>query len=187
MKVYIKKKAFGSKVVFSDFSLTIKDGVTSMIMAPSGWGKTTLLRIMSLLDKDYEGEVEPKEERNIVLFQENRLVEGISVLSNLMALGVEKERCLETLTSLGLFDERDKKVSELSGGMKRRVALSRVLLLPGERYFLDEPFTGLDDECKKETADYIAHRLKGKTVIVVSHNKEDGALLKAENTIILGE
>ena len=58
MKVNIKKKAFGSDVIFSDLSLTIKEGVTSFIMAPSGWGKTTLLRIMAGLDDDYEGTVE---------------------------------------------------------------------------------------------------------------------------------
>ena len=83
MKVNIKKKAFGSDIIFSDLSLTIKEGVTSFIMAPSGWGKTTLLKIMAGLDNDYEGTVESKSDNNIVLFQENRLVEGISVLSNL--------------------------------------------------------------------------------------------------------
>ena len=54
MKVNIKKKAFGTNVIFSDFSLSIKEGVTSFIMAPSGWGKTTLLRIMAGLDDDFE-------------------------------------------------------------------------------------------------------------------------------------
>ena len=187
MKIYIKKKAFGSKVIFSDFSLSIKDNLVSFFMAPSGWGKTTLIRIMAGLDDDYEGSVEPKVKGNIVLFQENRLVEGISVLSNLLALGVEEEKCIDVLSHLGLYDDRYKKVSQLSGGMKRRVALSRVLLLQGERYFLDEPLTGLDDECKKETALYIAKRLNGKTVVVVSHDKEDSALLGAVDTIVLGE
>ena len=90
MKVNIKKKAFGTNVIFSDFSLSIKEGVTSFIMAPSGWGKTTLLRIMAGLDDDFEGSVDGKSGNNIVLFQENRLVEGISVLSNLKALGVRE-------------------------------------------------------------------------------------------------
>ena len=187
MKVNIKKKAFGSDVIFSDLSLTIKEGVTSFIMAPSGWGKTTLLRIMAGLDDNYEGTVESKCDNNIVLFQENRLVEGISVLSNLKALGVKEEDSIDVLSHLSLYEERNKKVSELSGGMKRRVALSRVLLLSGDRYFLDEPFTGLDDECKRETAFYIAKKLSGKTVVVVSHNKEDSLLLRAVDTLVLGE
>ena len=68
MKVNIKKKAFGTNVIFSDFSLSIKEGVTSFIMAPSGWGKTTLLRIMAGLDDDFEGSVDGKSGNNIVLF-----------------------------------------------------------------------------------------------------------------------
>lgn len=187
MKVYIKKKSFGDKTLFSDFSLSIKDGVTTLIMAPSGWGKTTLLRIMANLDREYEGYIEPEGERNIVLFQENRLIEGISVISNLLALKIDREKCLDVLSHLGLWEAKDKKVSELSGGMKRRVALSRVLLLSGDRYYLDEPFTGLDDDCKRETARYIASKLKGKSVVVVSHNREDGLLLGAAETLILGE
>ena len=86
MKIYIKRKAFGDNLLFSDFSLSIKEGKTSFLMAPSGWGKTTLIRIMASLDSEYEGYVEPKANGNIVLFQENRLVEDISVLSNLLAL-----------------------------------------------------------------------------------------------------
>ena len=187
MKVNIKKKAFGTNVIFSDFSLSIKEGVTSFIMAPSGWGKTTLLRIMAGLDDDFEGSVDGKSGNNIVLFQENRLVEGISVLSNLKALGVREEECIDVLSHLSLYEDRFKKISELSGGMKRRVALSRVLLLSGDRYFLDEPFTGLDDDCKRETALYVAKKLSGKTVVVVSHNKEDSLLLGAVDTLVLGE
>ena len=187
MKIYIKRKAFGDNLLFSDFSLSIKEGKTSFILAPSGWGKTTLIRIMASLDNEYEGYVEPKANGNIVLFQENRLVEDISVLSNLLALGLGKDKCLEALGRLDLYEDRYKKVSQLSGGMKRRVALSRVLLLSGDRYFLDEPFAGLDDESKRKAAQYIKERLKGKTLVVVSQNKEDSMLLDAEDIIILGE
>ena len=180
MKIYIKRKAFGDNLLFSDFSLSIKEGKTSFLMAPSGWGKTTLIRIMASLDNEYEGYVEPKANGNIVLFQENRLVEDISVLSNLLALGLGKDKCLEALGRLDLYEDRYKKVSQLSGGMKRRVALSRVLLLSGDRYFLDEPFAGLDDESRRKAAQYIKERLKGKTLVVVSHNKEDSMLMQKE-------
>ena len=180
MKIYIKRKAFGDNLLFSDFSLSIKEGKTSFLMAPSGWGKTTLIRIMASLDSEYEGYVEPKANGNIVLFQENRLVEDISVLSNLLALGLGKDKCLEALGRLDLYEDRYKKVSQLSGGMKRRVALSRVLLLSGDRYFLDEPFAGLDDESRRKAAQYIKERLKGKTLVVVSHNKEDSMLMQQE-------
>ena len=155
-------------------------------MAPSGWGKTTLLRIASGLDRDFEGEVE-KGGRNVVLFQEDRLVEGISALSNLLALGKGKEECLASLSILGLEGQERKKVSELSGGMKRRVAIARVLLMDGDRFFLDEPFTGLDGETKEAVASVLKKKLKGKTVVVVSHSEEDGPLMDSDDIIYLGE
>ena len=187
MRVEIRKKAFGSKVVLSGLSLTFPEGETTMIMAPSGWGKTTLLRIMAGLDLDYEGNIEDHGGRSIILFQEDRLVEKISALSNLRALGKGKRECVDILSALGLEKECGKKVSELSGGMKRRVAIARTLLSEGERYYLDEPFSGLDDKTKEKTALFVREKLKGKTVVVVSHSEEDGVLLGVKNKIVLGE
>ena len=118
MKLEIVKKAFDGKTVLSDLSLDFPEGRTTLLMAPSGRGKTTLLRIASGLDRDFEGKVETGG-KNVILFQEDRLVEGISALSNLLALGKGKEECLESLFLLGLEGQERKKVSELSGGMKR--------------------------------------------------------------------
>ncbi|MGN1163878.1 MAG: ATP-binding cassette domain-containing protein, partial [Candidatus Ornithospirochaeta sp.] len=162
MRVEIKRKAFGDKIVMSELSLFFPEGESTLLMAPSGWGKTTLLRIMAGLDRDYEGRVEGNGGRSIILFQEDRLVEEISALSNLRALGKEKNVCIDILSALGLENEWEKKVRDLSGGMKRRVAIARMLLSEGEMYFLDEPFSGLDDKTREKTADLIAGRLSGK-------------------------
>ena len=186
MKLDIVRKAFDGKTVLSDLSLDFPEGRTTLLMAPSGWGKTTLLRIASGLDRDFEGKVETGG-KNVVLFQEDRLVEGISALSNLLALGKGKEECLASLSILGLEGQERKKVSELSGGMKRRVAIARVLLMDGDRFFLDEPFTGLDGETKEAVASVLKKKLKGKTVVVVSHSEEDGPLMDSDDIIYLGE
>ena len=186
MKLEIVRKAFDGKTVLSDLSLDFPEGRTTLLMAPSGWGKTTLLRIASGLDRDFEGKVETGG-KNVVLFQEDRLVEGISALSNLLALGKGKEECLASLSILGLEGQERKKVSELSGGMKRRVAIARVLLMDGDRFFLDEPFTGLDGETKEAVASVLKKKLKGKTVVVVSHSEEDGPLMDSDDIIYLGE
>lgn len=183
MKVLIREKRFGDEVVLRNVSLEIREHKTTLIMAPSGWGKTTLLRILLSLDKDYDGELSDNEGRSVILFQENRLVEDISALSNLRALGKDRKECLSILSELGLGDMAEKKVRELSGGEKRRLAIARMLLVEGERYFLDEPFSGLDDDTRERTASLIREGLKGKTVVLVSHNREDGVLLGAEEKI----
>ena len=108
MKLEIVKKAFDGKTVLSDLSLDFPEGRTTLLMAPSGWGKTTLLRIASGLDRDFEGEVE-KGGRTVVLFQEDRLVEGISALSNLLALGKGRRSALSLSSSLALRDRRGRR------------------------------------------------------------------------------
>ena len=71
--------------------------------------------------------------------------------------------------------------------MKRRVAIARVLLMDGDRFFLDEPFTGLDEETKEAVASVLKKKLKGKTVVVVSHIEEDGLLMGSDDIIYLGD
>ena len=64
--------------------------------------------------------------------------------------------------------------------MKRRVAIARALTRNGDILFLDEPFTGLDVPCRKKTADYILSQSTGKTIILVSHDKTEAALLQSK-------
>ena len=77
-------------------------------------------------------------------------------------------------------DALHKPVSELSGGMRRRVAIVRALIVRPDFLFLDEPFTGLDGVARELTADIIKEITKAKTVIMVSHSEEDANLLDAK-------
>ena len=74
----------------------------------------------------------------------------------------------------------DQPASELSGGMKRRVALARALYEPGKLVILDEPFTGLDRETKQEVIDYLLEQQNGRILLVATHGEDDAALLGAE-------
>ena len=80
---------------------------------------------------------------------------------------------------MGLYEDRNKAVITLSGGMRRRVALLRALLSNGNLIILDEPFKGLDEELKNKVIEYVKEKTKGKTVIVITHDIKDVKLLEA--------
>jgi NitT/TauT family transport system ATP-binding protein len=85
------------------------------------------------------------------------------------------------LSRTGLGTEAFRKpVRELSGGMRRRVAIARAMMAKPDILFLDEPFSGLDDVAKADTAKLITAHSWGATIIMVSHSEEDAALLHGE-------
>ncbi len=82
--------------------------------------------------------------------------------------------------AVGLCGYEGKPVSQLSGGMKRRVAIVRAICSQGGLLLLDEPFTGLDEVTKGQAIRYIKERTKGRTVVMVTHDAKDAAHLGAE-------
>ena len=175
-------KAYGEKTVLRDFSHTFPAGKRTCIMVPSGCGKTTLLRIILGLETQDRGTMTGRPERVSAVFQENRLFEDFSALSNLAAVCHHGDRQImsDHLTELGLGDSLHKPVRTLSGGMKRRVAIARAVLAPGELMILDEPFTGLDQDTKKIVLDYLKHHSQGRTLLVVTHDPAERDALADE-------
>ncbi len=92
--------------------------------------------------------------------------------------------------AVGLSGYEEKPVSQLSGGMKRRIAIVRAVCAAGELLLLDEPFTGLDEETRKQVIRYIKDRTAGQTVVLVTHDAQDavrmGAKKKEINYIVGG-
>ncbi len=177
MRIFIEEKKFDSKVVLENLSLSVAPEEKVLIIAPSGKGKTTLLRIISGLDRDFKGKIEECFNFPAMVFQEDRLIEDISVIANLLAVTNDKKKILELLGKVGLGDAENKKVSTLSGGMKRRVAIIRALLLDYDVLVLDEPFTGMNDELKKVVSDVILKENKNRALILVTHSKEEADYL----------
>ena len=185
MRIDIREKKFGSKIIFRDASFTFPDGKRTAVLGESGSGKTTLMRLLSSLDRDFSGYIDNPPRLPIVLFQEDRLSEGISAISNLMAVTDDRDAALSALSSVALAGEEHTKVRDLSGGMKRRLAIARVLLLDFDVLFLDEPFRGLDDETKGRIAELILSRLEGRTLVFITHSKDEIELLQADSVIRL--
>ena len=176
-------KSYGGLSVLRDVSLEAPPGRISRVTGPSGAGKTTLLRLLMGLERPDQGRVyDPASWRFGAVFQENRLLERLDAEENLrFALGRDYDpaRAAALLGELGLELSPGKPVGEYSGGMKRRLALARALLVPGGALILDEPFTGLDGENRLRAADCIRRCLGERPAVLVSHVPADWEALEA--------
>lgn len=188
------EKFYDGKPVLEDFNLTMEAGERYLLMAPSGTGKTTLLKILTGLERADRGMIQGMSGSVGMVFQEDRLCEEYDAVCNIM-LGMGKSYRKE-LGKCGLTGQRlaeyvgaqaaeilpkdclTKPVSNLSGGMRRRVSLLRAVLSGADVLVLDEPFTGLDEENRARCTEYLDRQLQGRTLLAVTHREEDVALLQ---------
>ena len=161
-------KSFGSQQVLSDFCAVYQAGEIYVMRSPSGSGKTTLLNILAGLLQPDSGSVESTGNYSMV-FQEDRLCMDYSAVKNVELVTGDVTRAEEALGKLLMQSALHKPCRELSGGMKRRVALVRAMEAESDYILLDEPFTGLDSRTRALAEEYIRERQKGRTVIIVSH------------------
>ncbi|UJW56146.1 ATP-binding cassette domain-containing protein [Bacillus sp. A116_S68] len=186
-------KTFGERALFTDFNLSVPEGAFLAITGESGTGKTTLLNMLSLLEKPDNGDItidskiNPSKREIMLLrrhtigylFQNYALIPNETVEKNIaLALRYQKERAwkdviAETLERVGLKGFEKKKVYTLSGGEQQRVAFARMIAKDCRYIFADEPTGNLDSK----NADHIfslleeTHR-QGKTVLLVTHDME---------------
>ena len=181
-------KAFGEKIIFQDFSLTVNNGDFLVFTGKSGCGKSTILNIIVGLEKVDDGSVlfdgfniyERKNQRKYYseyvnfLFQNFALIESKTVRENLNIIPKQYREEIsieESLENVGLLNEIDTKVYKLSGGEQQRVALARVSLKKCKVILADEP-TGSLDFCNAQEVIRKLTELNdnGKTIILVTHN-----------------
>lgn len=173
MKINNLTKAFGNNTVFKDFNLEIKDNQVTYIMGKSGIGKTTLFKMIAGLDKDYTGNIS-FEGSIAYVFQEPRLFPHLSVLNNLKIVNdFPTYDAYEILSTVELGGCENMMPSELSGGMKMRLSIARAIYYNADVILMDEPFVSIDSDTKERIAKSIFDLLKGKTVIVISHDQNE--------------
>ena len=173
-------KQFGEKTLFRDLCLTVEGPV--VLWAPSGWGKTTLLRILMGLDTPNAGRVRGVG-RAAAVFQEDRLCPQLTALQNvtLVLPGSEKqykEQIGSDFQQLGMDAAAlALPAARLSGGQKRRTALLRALWAPSDTLLLDEPFTGMDPDTLAAAAALLRTRCGTEPVLLATHDREAIRLL----------
>lgn len=190
-------KNYGKDKILSNINLTVEKGEMVAIVGESGSGKTTLLNLIGLIAKKDRGEIQLFNKKNIAihskeamllrrskigyLFQNYGLVEDESVMWNLllaleykkMSKKEKKTRINDLLKDFGLTHLSEKMIYQLSGGEQQRIAVIRLLLQESELVLADEPTASLDEENEKMILNYLQLlREQGKTIVVVTHNKE---------------
>ncbi len=169
--------SFDQKPIFTCFNLDITENCITALMAPSGMGKTTLLRLIAGLLTPQSGSIETYGKSTGIMFQEPRLFGQLTVLQNVMLVvkdkAQKKEIAMQLLHDFDVADAADKYPDELSGGMAKRVSLARAIAYDTEILLLDEPFSALDRDTKKNVMDKARELLRGKTVLFVTHDASE--------------
>ena len=186
--------------VLDDISFDVPAGEMICILGPSGCGKTTLLKILSGFLKPSAGKVllrgrpvsGPGPDRCVV-FQEDALFPWLTVAEN-VAFGLKgkgrgrrhQEMVDRYLDLVGLLAFRDYLPGEISGGMKQRVALARVLILEPEILLMDEPFAALDAQTREEMHQLLLRlwQALSHTIIFVTHDVREAVTL-ADRVIVM--
>lgn len=178
--------SYGDKTVLKDFSFSAEEGVSTAILGPSGFGKTTLMELACGFLKPQSGELIPFENKKTsYIFQEDRLLPWRSALENLTALNISEKKAFEYLSAVGLSDSATKYPDELSGGMQRRLAIARALAFGGDLFFFDEPLRGLDMKTSAEILELVGNEIKGKTAFIITHSPVEAFAL-CERIIVAG-
>ena len=182
LKIDIALKRFdaNSPPLFENFRLTLAPGSVVALTGPSGVGKSTLLRLIGGIDRDFSGTItidgRPASEAPPpgFVFQDPRLLPWLTALDNIRAMraGTTREAALAHLEAVGLVDAAALYPHQLSGGMQRRVGLARALSVNRGLLLLDEPFVSLDPalvaEMEALLGEVLAHT--GATTLIVTHD-----------------
>ena len=172
LKVKDLSLTFNKSPVIDSLTYEFEENKVTAVIGESGIGKTSLLNILCGLLKPTGGDITNDYKKIAVVFQEPRLFDWMTAEENVSTVS-DKETAAPLLSKMGLADSSDKYPRELSGGMQQRVSLARVLAYDADLVILDEPFKGLDAEMRREISEFVFERLRGKTVIMITHDATD--------------
>lgn len=168
-------QSYGSLLLYEDFTLELKENAITALIGPSGCGKSTLAHVLSGILPMESGDRSEFETMDIsYVFQEPRLLPWLSVEENLALVYDDPEAIAAILEAVSLTEKKDALPATLSGGQQQRVALARGFLYPSELLILDEPFSNLDPQLKRQMIDLFLQlwKQKEKTVLLITHDHQ---------------
>ena len=191
---------YQATTVFEGLDLVLPGGRTTCLLGPSGIGKSSLLRLIAGLAFGAEGIAEDENGQSLVgrvsyLAQQDLLLPWRSVLGNVLLgpdlRGKGRNTALVTaardlLARVGLSDSDGLRPAQLSGGMRQRVALARTLMEDRPIVLMDEPFSALDAITRYELQALAAELLRGRTVLLVTHDPLEALRLGHEVRVMAG-
>ncbi len=186
---------YGNLVVFKEFNFHAEKNEFICLYGPSGIGKTTLMNLLAGLVVPLRGEIRMSPNTRIgYVFQEPRLLPWCNVVEN-MALGLysdskfssnHRQVLTELVCKLNLIGFEKYYPSQLSGGMKQRVALGRAFAIKPDMLLLDEPFSSLDENLKQSMRELLINLIAWKpcTTVFITHDTSEAAKL-GDRVIVL--
>ncbi len=199
---FVDRKKTTAKIALDSINLSVEEGEFVSLIGPSGCGKTVTLSMMAGFEFPTTGEVffkgepvtAPSPERGVV-FQEYSLFPWMSVLQNVtfsvrnaakstgqrITKDEIERRAKKALATVGLSDVANARPNTLSGGMKQRVAIARLLAMDSEVFLMDEPFSALDEQTRRALDENLFQLWKkhDKTIVFVTHNISEAVLISS--------
>ena len=188
MRLDLTAKSFGPRPILGPVSLTVGAGQRVALLGPSGVGKTTLLRIIAGLDRDFAG-ARAVPERLAMVFQEPTLLPWRTALANLtLPTGASRAEAAALLAQVGLAGREGAYPRQLSLGQQRRLSLARAFAARPGILLMDEPFASLDEATRDRMLDLTAQLLdsSGAGLILVTHDPAEAARLSARPLTLSG-
>jgi multiple sugar transport system ATP-binding protein len=199
-------KHFESFHAVRDLDLEIIEGELLVLLGPSGCGKTTTLNMLAGLEQPTSGELKfgdelmnkvPPEERDIAMvFQSIALYPHLNVRENIgfslrnsrVAKSEIANRVTEVAGILGIENYLERRINQLSGGQRQRVAIAKALVRRPRLFLLDEPFSSLDAELRRQMRGEIAriHREVSTTMVFVTHDQEEAMAIADRIAVMNG-
>jgi sulfonate transport system ATP-binding protein len=194
-------RRFGDFIAIEDTNLSVEEGEFVTIVGASGCGKTTLLRLIAGLDRDYTGEIALRGQRIAgtslergIVFQEPRLLPWLTLWDNVaialdnapLSAAAKKEAVAAQIALVGLTGFEQAYPAALSGGMAQRAAIARALVGHPSILLLDEPLGALDAITRMRLQEELSRiwRHEGVSMILVTHDVEEAVFLSQKIVVM---